>query len=64
MCIRDSIEISENFSFVCRTDMHEIITINLKYRKICVKWVPYCLSDEHKKRMGIVFIRSLFEGGR
>lgn len=41
-------EISENFSNVSRTVIHEIVKDHLHYAKICARWVPRMLTDEHK----------------
>jgi len=38
---------------VSKTTIHEIVTENLGYRKLCTSWVPKMLMDDHKmKRMG------------
>jgi hypothetical protein len=38
---------------VSRTTIHEAMTEELGYRKLCARWVPKMLSDNHKtKRMG------------
>ena len=40
---------------VCKTTIHEAVTEKLGYRKLCVRWVPKMLTDDHKtKRMGFV----------
>jgi hypothetical protein len=33
---------------VSRSVLYEIVTVQLRYRKICAKWVPRTLTDEHK----------------
>ena len=36
-----------------RTTIHEVVTEKLGYRKLCARWVPKILKDDHKtKRMG------------
>jgi len=38
---------------VSKTIIHEAVTEKLGYRKLCVRWVPKMLTDDHKtKRMG------------
>ena len=38
---------------VSKTTVHEDVTKNLRYRKLCARWVPKMLTDDHKmKRMG------------
>ena len=38
---------------VSKTTIHEAVTENLGYRKLCARWVPKMLMDDHKmKRMG------------
>jgi hypothetical protein len=38
---------------VSRTTIHEAVTEKLGYRKLCRRWVPKMLTDDHKmKRMG------------
>ena len=38
-----------------RTTIHEAVTEKLGYRKLCVRWVPKMLMDDHTaKRMGSV----------
>ena len=37
---------------VSKTTMHEAVTENLGYRKLCARWVPKMLKNDHKmKRM-------------
>jgi len=35
---------------ICRTSIHTIITDHLRYRKVCARWVPLLLSDDHKQK--------------
>jgi len=36
-----------------KTTIHETVTEELGYRKLCARWVPKMLTDDHKmKRMG------------
>ena len=38
---------------VSKTTIHEDVTENLGYRKLCARWVPKMLTDDHKtKRLG------------
>jgi len=38
---------------VTKTTIHETVTEKLGYRKLCARWVPKMLTDDHKtKRMG------------
>jgi len=38
---------------VSKTTIHEAVTKNLRYRKLCERWVPKMLTDDHKtKQMG------------
>jgi hypothetical protein len=40
-------------SHVLQSILYEIVRVQLQYRKICARWVPRMLIDEHKqKRMG------------
>ncbi|GFU88054.1 uncharacterized protein TNCV_1336231 [Trichonephila clavipes] len=35
------------------TTLYEVVTVKLRYRKLCASWVPKMLTEEHKKkRMG------------
>jgi len=35
---------------VCKTTIHEAVTENLGYRKLCTRWVPKMLTDNHKTK--------------
>jgi hypothetical protein len=38
---------------VSKTTIHEAVTEELGYRKLCASWLPKMLTDDHKtKRMG------------
>jgi len=38
---------------VSKTTIHEAMAEKLGYRKLCARWVPKMLTDDHKtKRMG------------
>ncbi|GFX58973.1 uncharacterized protein TNCV_806771 [Trichonephila clavipes] len=38
---------------VSMTTLYEVVTVKLGYRKLCARWVPKMLTEEHKKkRMG------------
>lgn len=43
-------DIHDEYPDVSRTILHEIVTKNLGYRKICARWVPHHLTDEHKAK--------------
>jgi len=46
-------ELHHIFSEVSKTTIHEAVTERLGYRKLCARWVPKMLTDDHKtKRMG------------
>ncbi|GFR01195.1 uncharacterized protein TNCT_299601 [Trichonephila clavata] len=48
------------------TTLYEVVTVKLGYRKLCVRWVPKMLTEEHKKkRMGFAldFLRRYAEAG-
>lgn len=41
------------FPQISRSLLHEIVTDHLGYKKMCARWVPKILTDDHKaKRMG------------
>jgi oligoribonuclease (3'-5' exoribonuclease) len=45
--------ISLHFPQISRTILYEIVSDRLNYRKLCSRWVPKMLSEEHKtKRAG------------
>ena len=40
------------FPKVGRTTLHKIVSEKLKFRKLCARWIPRLLTEEHKlKRM-------------
>lgn len=41
------VEPHEVFQHVSLYVLREIVTVQLRYRNICVKWVPRILTDEH-----------------
>ena len=46
-------ELRHIFCEVSKTTIHEAVTDELGYRKLCARWVPKMLTDDHKtKRMG------------
>jgi hypothetical protein len=46
-------EIHHVFPEVSKTTFREAVTEKLGYRKLCARWVPKILTDDHKtKRMG------------
>ncbi|KDR23779.1 hypothetical protein L798_11353 [Zootermopsis nevadensis] len=42
--------LSLHFPEISRTALYEIVTERLHYRKLCSRWVPKMLTEEHKKR--------------
>lgn len=45
-------ELSEHFTEISRSLVHEIVTEKLGYHKFCARWIPKVLTDDHKmKRM-------------
>jgi hypothetical protein len=51
---------------VSKTTIHEAVTEKLGYRKLCGRWVPKILTDDHKtKRMGsaLKFLTRYAQGG-
>lgn len=54
------------FPQISRSLIHEIVTEKLKFRKLCSRWVPKILTEQHKtKRMGsaLQFLTRYDEGG-
>ncbi|GFQ92838.1 uncharacterized protein TNCT_618931 [Trichonephila clavata] len=48
------------------TTLYEVVTVKLGYRKLCARWVPKMLTEEHKKkRMGFAldFLKRYAEAG-
>ncbi|GFX54399.1 histone-lysine N-methyltransferase SETMAR [Trichonephila clavipes] len=45
--------LAEKFPAISRSALYEIVSERLNYRKLCSRWVPKRLTDEHKtKRLG------------
>ncbi|GFW49368.1 histone-lysine N-methyltransferase SETMAR [Trichonephila clavipes] len=45
--------LAEKFPAVSRSVLHEVVSERLNYWKLCSRWVPKMLTDEHKtKRLG------------
>jgi hypothetical protein len=42
--------LSVHFQQISRNVFHEIVTNRLDFRKLCSRWVPKMLSDEHRKK--------------
>ncbi|GBN35367.1 hypothetical protein AVEN_205533-1 [Araneus ventricosus] len=40
----------DDFPQISKTVLHEIVTNRLNYRKLCSRWVPKMLTDEHKTK--------------
>jgi histone-lysine N-methyltransferase SETMAR len=46
-------QLHDKFSRISRSLFHEILSKHFGYKKICARWVPRMLSDNHRKnRMG------------
>ena len=46
-------ELHHNIPEVSKTTIHEAVIEKLGYRKLCPRWVPKVLTDDHKtKRVG------------
>ncbi|XP_035233181.1 uncharacterized protein LOC118204999, partial [Stegodyphus dumicola] len=43
-------ELSMKFPEVSRSSLYSIVTEQLRYRKVCVRWVPQMLTDDRKTR--------------
>jgi hypothetical protein len=41
-------DLSEEFPEISRSALYIIVSKNLGYRKLCARWVPKMLSDDHK----------------
>ncbi|XP_035204431.1 uncharacterized protein LOC118179366 [Stegodyphus dumicola] len=41
-------ELSMKFPDVSRSSLYSIVTEQLHYRKVCARWVPQILTDDHK----------------
>jgi len=58
--------LAREFPQISRSLIHEIVTEKLKFRKLCSRWVPKILTEQHKtKRMGsaLQFLTRYDEGG-
>lgn len=42
--------LSDEFPQISKSLLHNIVVDRLKYRKLCARWVPKMLTDEHKKK--------------
>jgi histone-lysine N-methyltransferase SETMAR len=42
--------LSSEFPQISRTVLYEIVAVQLNFRKLCSRWVPKMLSDEHKEK--------------
>ena len=45
---------------VSKTTIHEAVTEKLRYRKLCARWVPKMLTDDHKTKRSFVRRELLF----
>jgi len=43
-------DFSLDFPQISRSLLHEIVTEKLGYHKVCARWVPKFLSEDHKKQ--------------
>jgi oligoribonuclease (3'-5' exoribonuclease) len=43
------LSLSLHFQQILRFVLYEIVTDRLNFRKLCSRWVPKMLSEEHKK---------------
>ncbi|XP_035228515.1 uncharacterized protein LOC118200664 [Stegodyphus dumicola] len=43
-------ELSMKFPEVSRSSLYSIVTEQSRYRKVCARWVPQMLTDDHKTR--------------
>jgi len=41
-------DLSLHFPKISRTLLYDIVSSHLGYRKVCARWVPKILSEEHK----------------
>jgi len=48
-------DLSLHFPQISRTLLYDIVSIHLGYRKVCARWVPNILTEEHKKQVLHVF---------
>ncbi|GFT49575.1 HTH_48 domain-containing protein [Trichonephila clavipes] len=46
-----SSSLAEKFPVVSRSVLYEIVSERLNYRKLCSRWVPKMLTDEHKPKI-------------
>jgi hypothetical protein len=47
-------ELSTHFPHISHSLLHEIVMEHLQYHKLCTRWVPKMLTDDHKTRcMGV-----------
>ena len=44
---------------VSKTTFHEVVTEKLGYRKLCARWVPKMLTDDHKTKRMVSALKSL-----
>ena len=42
--------LSLEFPDISKSLLHDVVTSRLGYRKVCARWVPKMLTDDHKKR--------------
>jgi histone-lysine N-methyltransferase SETMAR len=43
-------DLSLHFPQISRTVLYDIVSSHLGYRKVCARWVPKMLTEEHKKQ--------------
>ena len=42
-------DLSLHFPLISRTLLYDIVSSHLGYRKVCARWVPKMITEEHKK---------------
>ena len=43
-------DLSLHFPWISRILLYDLVSSHLGYRKVCARWVPKMLSEEHKKK--------------
>ena len=52
-------ELCAKFPSISRSSVYKILTEQLQYRKLCARWVPKMLSEDHKSRRMVVALTFL-----
>jgi histone-lysine N-methyltransferase SETMAR len=45
-----TLSVASHNSGTSKTTIHEVLTEKLEYRKLCARWVPKMLTDDHKTK--------------